>query len=528
MRNIKSFCLVLGCLAASFSAPGETRPNIVMLFADDWGRHASIYAKLDGPVSVNDVIETPVFDELAQSGVLFNNAFVSAPSCTPCRSALLSGQHFWRTKRGAFLIGRWDFDSPAYPLLLREAGYHIGFSYKVWKPGKPANAPHGGEEAAYQVGGNKWNGFSQNMTRMLDNGRPRDEAMEVMRREIRKNFRQFLADRKEGQPFCYWFGPTNVHRKWTKGSAKRIWGMDPDDLKGKMPPFLPDVHLVREDLNDYLGEARAYDMAMGIMMEELKKTGELDNTLIAISGDHGAPGFPYGKCNLYDFGTRVPLLVMGPGVKGGRVVDDLVSLPDLAPTFLEAAGVPVPEVMTARSLWPVLKSEKQGKVDPQRDAVYIGRERHFPTARPDNLPYPQRAIRTHDYLFIINFKPERMPLGDHFRLGTDREPTMEELTKDTSVTIKDEDAGPTKAWIVTNRETPEGKFFFNHAYGPRPKFELYDLSKDPHQMTNVAGESAYAEVVEDLKERLMRELKETEDPRLIDEGVYFENLAKEL
>ena len=112
--------------------------------------------------------------------------------------------------------------------------------------------------------------------------------------------------------FAYWFGPTNVHRKWTKGSGKKLWDIDPEKLKGKMPAFLPDVHPVREDLADYLGEIAAFDAGLGILIEELKKVGEYDNTIIVVSGDHGPPGFPHGKCNLYDFGTRVCLAIAGP------------------------------------------------------------------------------------------------------------------------------------------------------------------------------------------------------------------------
>ncbi len=97
-----------------------------------------------------------------------------------------------------------------------------------------------------------------------------------------------------------------------------------------MPPFLPDLHEVREDLADYFGEISAWDAGITVVLEEIEASGQAENTLIAISGDHGAPGFPYGKCNLYDFGTGVPLVVAGPGVTGGRVVDDLTSLTDLA------------------------------------------------------------------------------------------------------------------------------------------------------------------------------------------------------
>ena len=138
-----------------------------------------------------------------------------------------------------------------------------------------------------------------------------------------------------------------------------------------MPPYLPDVPEVRQDLADYFGEAAAFDASLGVLVEELRKVGQLDNTLLVVSGDHGAPGFPHGKCNLYDFGCRVALAIAGPGVHGGRVVDDFVCLPDLAPTFLETGGVDVPEVMTARSLWPVLRSDGQGLVDSRSHATCL-------------------------------------------------------------------------------------------------------------------------------------------------------------
>ena len=127
------------------------------------------------------------------------------------------------------------------------------------------------------------------------------------------NLKAFLSKRNKDQPFCYWFGPTNVHRKWTRGFGKKIWGLNPEDLEGKMPSFLPDVPEVREDLADYFGEALGFDMALGVLQEELKKVGELDNTIIVVCGDHGAPGFPHGKCNIYDFGSRVPLTGDGGG-----------------------------------------------------------------------------------------------------------------------------------------------------------------------------------------------------------------------
>jgi len=521
--------------AVPFVAPASTigragvqrshgrRPNVLFLFADDWGRHAGIYAQVEGAGGVNDVLRTPHFDRIARQGVLFRNAHVNAPSCTPCRSALLSGQYFWRTGRGAILQGAvWDPAIPSYPLLLKDAGYHIGKTYKVWSPGTPVDAPYGGKAHTYQKAGNRFNQFSQSVHRLTAEGRSVEDAKQVLYDEVRKNFGDFLADRKPDQPFCYWFGPTNVHRKWIRGSAKTTWGLDPDSLQGKMPPFLPDVPEVREDLADYFGEVMAFDTAVGLLVEELKKAGELDNTLIVVSGDHGAPGFPRGKCNLYTFGTGVCLAIAGPGVRGGRVVDDFVNLTDLAPTFLETAGAAVPDVVTGRSLWPVLTSDREGLVDPQRSWVVTGRERHVAMAREGHRPYPQRAIHTADQLLIVNFRPERYPLGDPYRLDGPNPPTAEELTENTFVTLPDEDAGPTKAWLVGRRDDPKWKWHYDLAYGKRPRIELYDKRQDPHEVHNVADDPAYAEVAAEMERRLMAELERTGDPRLVDDGRFFE------
>ena len=516
-----TICTAVGALSAE-AAEGK-RPNILFAFADDWGRFASAYAKLDGPGSINDVISTPNFDRVAREGVLFRRAFVSAPSCTPCRSALVSGQHFWRTGRGSILRGAvWDGSNQAFPLILRDSGYHIGETYKVWSPGTPSDAPYGAGKHAYEKAGGRFNQFSQNVTRMVASGTPVEAAKQTLYDDVLTNFNAFLADRQGDTPFCYWFGPTNVHRKWTKGSGKALWGIEPDGLKGKMPPFLADVPEVREDLADYFGEAQAFDAALGVLLKRLEEIGELHNTLVVVSGDHGAPGFPHGKCNLYDFGSSVSLAMRWGGVKGGRVVDDLISLTDLAPTFLELGKVDVPKAMTGRSLVGVLTSDKSGQIDPQRTAAFIGRERHVENARADFMPYPQRAIRTHDYLYIINFKPDRWPLGDPYRLDGGNPPTAEEITEDTRVTLPDEDAGPAKAWLVGKRSDPQWKRLFDLAYGKRPREELYDLKADPHQVTNVAADAKYAKVRADLEQRLLDELRRTGDPRLVDDGKFFE------
>ena len=525
IRFLAPAWLAISLLALPVSAAEPKRPNLLFIFADDWGRFASAYGKLDGPGSPNDVVKTPNFDRIAREGTLVRQAFVSAPSCTPCRSALLSGQHFWRTGRAAILQGAvWDESIPTYPRLLTQAGYHMGKTGKVWSPGNPADIPYGRPVPGFQKAGMRFNSFSKFGTDQVKSGDSIDSCRRTLLREVRGNFEDFLSKRPSQAPFGYWFGPTNVHRKWVKGSGKALWGIDPDSLKGKLPPFLPDIPEMREDFADYLGEVQALDAYAGELLDALEKAGELDNTLVVMSGDHGPPGFPHGKCNLYDFGSRVALALRGPGVEKGKVSDTLVSLPDLAPTFLEMAGVKPPATMTANSLQSLGVINGSGDIDRKtmpRDAVFIGRERHYPTARDGGLPYPQRAIRTKDHLYIINFRPDRWPLGDPRQLqgGT---PTWDKLANNTGVTLSDEDAGPAKAWLVLNRDTAQGKPFFDHAYGKRPAEELFVLSDDPHQMRNRAGDKTLEGIRKNLRERLLKTLEETGDPRMQENGKFFE------
>jgi N-sulfoglucosamine sulfohydrolase len=499
------------------------RPNIVFCFADDWGRYASAYGKIDTRPSPSQVVKTPNIDGIAQRGVLFRNAFVNAPSCTPCRSSLLSGRYFFRTGRGAILQGaEWDSSIPSYPLLLRDAGYHIGETYKVWSPGTPNDAPFGAGKYAYEKAGGAFNNFSENVTKLVAEGVSLDVASERMYANVRGNFDAFLAARPSDQPFCYWFGPTNVHRQWVKGSGKALWGIDPDSLKGKLPKFLPDVSEIREDFADYLGEIQAYDAGVGVLLKKLDEIGERDNTLIVISGDHGAPGFPGGKCNLYDFGVGVSLVAAWPGQTGGRVVDDFVNLMDLAPTFLEAGGVKLPEGMNGRSLVPLLKSTMSGQVDPSRAWVVTGRERHVAAARDGNLPYPQRALRTADYLLVTNLESDRWPMGSPMQVTETDAPSAQVLENDTFAAFPDMDASPTKAWLIAHRHDPEWKQAYHYAFGKRPQIELYDLKQDPDQIMNVADESKYAETKRNLLAQLSALLKDAGDPRTVGDGKTFE------
>jgi hypothetical protein len=155
--------------------------------------------------------------------------------------------------------------------------------------------------------------------------------------------------------------------------------------------------------------------------------------------------------------------------------------------------------------------------------VVTGRERHVDGARTDHSPYPARAIRTAQYSYVINFHPERYPLGEPFGLREGKIPDPAIVASNTRAIHPDDDAGPTKAWLVAHCSDPQWKTFYEHTYNKRPREELYDLSKDPFEMRNVAGEEAYQKVRKDLESQLLAELKRSGDPRLVNDGAYYEN-----
>jgi N-sulfoglucosamine sulfohydrolase len=469
-RNLAGFAVLALCLCSMSLAYGEAaakRPNILLAIADDWGYpHASCYG--------DPVVKTPVFDRLAREGNLFTNAFVSSPSCTPSRGALLAGQHFWRLREGANLWSTLPADIPTYPDLLEQAGYFVGHTRKGWGPGKLGD-------------------------------RPRNPAGPQF-----KNFEQFLAQRPEGKPFCFWFGSVDPHRPYEPGSGKAS-GIDLTQIK--LPAALPDAEETRSDVADYYFEVQRFDREVGELLARLEALEELDNTIVVMTGDHGMP-FPRGKANLYDLGTHVPLAIRwGDKVKKpGRKVGDFVLLPDLAPTFLEAAGVAAPKAMTGRSLVGVLTSSASEPMAP-RDHVIFGRERHTQAQEaPQSGGYPMRALRTAKYLYIRNFAPDRWPIGT---------PNYKQAFLERAW-LGDTDNGPSKEYLWLHRDEPKVRPFYALAFDKRPAEELYDLQADHDQRRNVAGEASYAAAKQELADRLMEELTQTGDRRVTGGGERFD------
>ncbi len=443
-------------------APSAPRPNILFAIADDQSWSGAFATR-------NNVLHLPAADRVAREGLRFTNSFCASPSCTPSRSAILTGRQIWQVEQAGLLYGAMPPRYPVFTHLLEDAGYAVGNTAKTWAPGN-------------------WSYLGQSRPpagRSFNDRKLTPPVPGLDSRDYAANFADFLATRQPGQPFFFWYGGTEPHRAYTKGYGaslgKRITDID-------VPPFWPDSEEVRHDILDYCAETEWFDTQLGRMLTLLEQRNELDNTLVIVTSDNGMP-FPRAKVNLYDWGTHMPLAMRWPkSLPQGRTVQSFVHHMDLAPTILEAAGISPPSSMTGRSLLPLAKAD-----DPSRDHVITGFERHT-MCRPNGATYPMRAIRTATHLYIRNFTPSRWPTGGEF-LSSNRTPHG------------DVDAGPTPDFMLANRQRFPRQF--NLCFGRRPAEELYDLRSDPWQTRNLAPART------PLRAQLEAYLKSTGDPRIL-------------
>jgi len=461
--------------AAAIPAQAKTlpkRPNILLLLADDWSWQ---------PEDLKDRFELslPTFAALRKAGVFFEHAFSASPSCTASRGALLTGQYPWRLAEGGNLASILPRRFPVYTDVLEAAGYHVGYARKGWAPGQlaPGRRTRNPAGTAYE------------------------------------DFESFLAKKPPGAPFCFWFGTNDPHRPYVKGAGIAA-GISPD--KVTVPPYLPDTPVVRGDIVDYRFEVERFDRESGEILARLERDGLLANTLVAMTGDNGWP-FPRGKATLYDAGWHVPLAVSwkAAGLAGGRISPAMVSLPDLAPTFLAAAGAAAMPDVTGLSLLPHLT---EGRPWP-RDHVIGAMERHMDGHTRPGDGYPMRALRTATHLYIRNFHPERWPAGD----PTTRQVSREDLETQLYSGFADIDQGPTKAELVLRKDEPAIKPLFEQATRKRPPRELYDLRTDPYVLKDLAADPAQARLVNAMDAKLTAELRAARDPRVLDGGAVFDD-----
>jgi arylsulfatase A-like enzyme len=472
--NRREFLFGAAASAVAGAAQPARRPNILFFIADDWGMgHAGAYGC--------DWIKTPAFDRLAREGVRFTNCFTSNPKCSPSRASILTGRNSWQLKEAVNHQSIFPNEFPVYPGILEKAGYWVGHTGKGWGPGdfQSTGWPHNPAGRPFQEKTLKppYTGISN--------------------RDYAANFADFLAKRPAGAPFCFWLGTQEPHRVYEEGSGVRA-GRNPAQVK--LPAYYPDNRIIRSDFTDYALEVEWVDRHLGQALEHLERAGELENTLIVATSDHGMP-FPRVKGQIYEHGFHIPMAVRWGGqVQGGRVVDDFINFRDLAPTFLEAAGVARAPSITGKSFLDVLRSGRAGVVDASRDVMIVGKERHD-LGRPNDWGYPVRAIRTREFLYVRNFEPDRWPAGNP------------------ETGYRNVDDSPTKEFLLSGFDE-----YYRMSFGKRPAEELYNVQSDPDCVKNLADDLAFAQTKRTLRERMMATLRDEGDPRVLGQAEFFETI----
>lgn len=445
------FCLALQSAGWSH---GDDRPSFLLALADNWGwPHAGI---LGDPTA-----KTPFFDQFAREGVLCTHVFCPVPSCSPTRSCLLTGRAAHQLGEAASLWSGFPTRMHVLTADLRAAGYEVGFSGKGWGPGN-----------------------------FLDSGWKENPIGPQYR-----SFAEFLEQRDSAKPFFFWLGNTDTSLNKWRHDPEGWAGLDPDTIV--VPPSLPDVPAVRESLLGYYGAVGRVDADFGQADRMLRDQKLADNTVVIWTSDNGWQ-MPRGLANCYDSGIRVPMAIRwGTRLTPGLHLDQFISLTDLAPTILELAQLSVPAEMTGRSFADLLQGRSSTV---PRDHVFVERERHA-NVREGNLSYPIRGIRTREYLYLWNLRPERWPAGDPriwFAVGD----------------YGDVDNSRAKAFLLDHASRKDIRPFFELCFSKRPEEELYDIRQDPYQMKNVATDPALSDVRRRLRQSVEQWMQETGDPRV--------------
>jgi len=463
------------------------KPNILIAIADDQSYpHSSIYGFSE--------IQTPAFDFVAKSGSLFHNAFVAAPGCSPSRAALLTGKNIWELEEAGTHASNFPSKFKVFTEDFEENGYHVGFTGKGWGPGN------------WQISGRTQNpaGKSYNNHFLTDT-----PTTGISKKDYVENFKEFLHEKESDQPFVFWFGAHEPHRIYEYGTGKRA-GKEIE--KVSVPAFLPNTEIVKNDILDYILEIEYFDQNLLQMIELLRENGELNNTIIIVTADNGMP-FPYAKANVQEFGTHVPLAISVPGGIKENVNHDPVSLIDLAPTLLDLCGLKKRKDMSGKSLRSLL-TQKNPPL--HRNYVLTGRERHT-HARPENLGYPARAIRTQDFLYVYHFFPNRWPAGDPVPVTpTNDQNNIREGFQSLYPGFHDVDDSPSKEAVMAYQDS----IYFELALAKRPREQLYDIKKDPYCINNIIEQPSYKQIANELKNELMAALKEQRDPRVFENPIF--------
>ncbi|WP_242093823.1 sulfatase family protein [Aestuariivivens sediminicola] len=502
---IISFAVLTSCKQ---NPAEQKRPNILFAISDDQSFPHTSFAGCN-------FVNTPAFDRVATEGVYFSNCYAGSPGCAPSRSSLVTGRYHWQNEQSGQHASSWMKKYVPFVDLLVANGYVTGLTGKGVGPFRYARSEKDTLWRTMNAAGQTHSSISYT-----------DATDERFAKGIRttnyfENFKYFMENLKGDKPFFFWYGAFEPHRSYEKGSWKRM-GKKLEDVT-EVPGFLPDNDEIRSDLLDYAVEIEWFDLHLQRMLNYLDRIGELDNTIVIVTSDNGMP-FPRAKANCYEYGVHVPLAVRYPkAFPGKRVVNDPVSFIDIAPTILELTETSSEGMMpiSGKSILNILKSEKQGRVDKTKEFVLAGRERHS-SSRYLNQGYPQRVIRSGDFIYIWNIKPERWPAGAPQRFNPEDSTSLwpmfglnEEGKYVRSGSFTDIDDSPTKTYIIENFEDAEISRYFELAHGKRTETELYNVNEDPYCLKNLAGTAEYASIEKDLKGKMMAELQRTKDPRVV-------------
>jgi arylsulfatase A-like enzyme len=421
-------------LLAGGAALAADRPNVILFIADDvsWNDYGC-YG--------NAAARTPHIDRLAADGIRFDQAYLTASSCSPSRSSIITGRYPHNNGEAAELHKAISGHLPWFPEALRAAGYYTALSGKHHMKSTPPGPGQAERPQAFDH---------------VDNGRaPGDSSGSA-------NWLKVTRTRPNDQPFFFWFASYDAHRGW---DADRQWKPEqygpkhrPEDVV--VPPFLSDDPKTRSDLASYYNEVTRFDHRIGVVVDELRRQGALDNTLIFVLADNGRP-FPRAKTRLHDSGMKTALVAHWPaGLQWSGSSDQLVSVIDLAPTVLSVAGCGIPETVQGVSMTPLFQ-------DPQADI----RKYAFSEHNWHDYEAWGRSVRDGEYLLIRNERPRLAWQGPADSVRSDSHRVLQQLR----------DAGDLSA--------AQADVFLT----PRPELALYHTPSDPRQLDNLTDDPQHAE-----------------------------------
>ncbi len=504
-----SFLFAIIFISCESKKEETKRPNILFAISDDQSFAHTSFAGCN-------FIETPAFDRVATEGVYFTNCIAGSPGCAPSRSSIVTGRYHWQNEQSGQHASSWMKKYVPFIDLLDVNGYATGRTGKGVSPFYYARSEADSLWRKTDAAGIKHSNIN------YIKKSPGDERVAdgIAVTNYFENFKYFMENVRQEKPFFFWYGATEPHRPFEQDSWKRT---DKQLLDVEVPAFFPDHEIVRGDILDYAIEIEWFDLHLQRMLKYLEDIGELENTIVIVTSDNGM-AFPRAKANGYEFGVHVPFAVRFPkDFPGGRIVDDPLSFADLAPTILELTNTKTEGMLpiSGKSIVNTLKAKKQGVVDTEKKYIFAGRERHS-SSRYKNWGYPQRIMRSKDYLLIWNMKPQRWPAGAPQRIvkGTTNELLpMYGIDKNgahhSEWAFTDIDAAPTKSYIIENWEDEYVNPFFDLAHAKRPEFELFDIQNDSYCLNNLIGKSDFSEVEKEMKSVLLEELKKSEDPRVV-------------